>query len=41
MDSQVKEAVARKPGAPLKVDDVVADSVVAELEKEGFIDKLN
>jgi NitT/TauT family transport system substrate-binding protein len=40
MDIQVKEAVARKPGATLKVDDIVDDSIVAELEKEGFIDKL-
>jgi len=40
MDIQVKEAVARKPGSTLKVDDVVDDSIVAELEKEGFIDKL-
>jgi NitT/TauT family transport system substrate-binding protein len=40
MDIQVKEAVARKPGASLKVDDIVDDSIVAELEKEGFIDKL-
>ncbi len=40
MDIQVKEALARKPGATLKVDDIVDDSIVAELEKEGFIDKL-
>jgi len=40
MDIQVKEAVARKPGASLKVDAIVDDSIVAELEKEGFIDKL-
>jgi NitT/TauT family transport system substrate-binding protein len=40
MDIQVKDAVARKPGAVLKVDDVIDDSIVAELEKEGFIDKL-
>jgi NitT/TauT family transport system substrate-binding protein len=40
MDIQVKEAVARKPGATLKVDDIVDDSIVAELEKEGFFDKL-
>jgi len=40
MDIQVKEAVAHKPGATLKVDDIVDDSIVAELEKEGFIDKL-
>ena len=40
IDIQVKDAVARKPGAVLKVDDVIDDSIVAELEKEGFIDKL-
>lgn len=40
MEIQVKEALARKPGATLKVDDVIDDSIVVELEKEGFIDKL-
>ncbi len=37
---QVKEAVARKPGATLRVEDIVDDSVVKELEKSGFIDKV-
>jgi NitT/TauT family transport system substrate-binding protein len=40
MDIQVKDAVARKPGATLKVDDIVDDTIVAELEKEGFFDRL-
>ena len=40
MEIQVKEALARKPGATLKVDDVIDDSIVVELEKEGFIDRL-
>jgi len=40
MDIQVKEAVARKPGNTLKVDDVVDDSLVLELEKEGFIGRI-
>ena len=40
MDIQIKEALARKPGTTLKVDDIVDDSIVAELEKEGFIDKI-
>jgi NitT/TauT family transport system substrate-binding protein len=40
MDIQVKEAVSRKPGSTLKVEDVIDDSIVSELEKEGFIDKL-
>ena len=37
---QIKEALARKPGAMLKVEDIVDDSIVRELEKSGFIDKL-
>jgi ABC-type nitrate/sulfonate/bicarbonate transport system substrate-binding protein len=40
MDIQVKEAVARKAGSTLKVEDVIDDSIVVELEKEGFIDRL-
>ena len=40
MDIQLKEALARKPGVNLKVDDIIDDSVVNELEKEGFIDKV-
>lgn len=40
MEIQVKEAVARKPGSTLKVEDVIDDSIVVELEKEGFIDRL-
>ena len=40
MDVQVKEAVARKPGSTMKVDDIVDDSLVLELEKEGFIGRI-
>ena len=40
MDIQLKEALARKPGLNLKADDVIDDSVVVELDREGFIDKL-
>lgn len=40
MEAQIKEALARKPGASLKLDDIVDDSIVRELEKSGFIDKL-
>jgi NitT/TauT family transport system substrate-binding protein len=40
MDAQVKEAVARKAGSTLKVDDIVDDSLVLELEKEGFISRI-
>src|SRR5262245_66264003 len=39
-DVQVKEAIARKPGATLRVEDIVDDSIVRELEKSGFIDKV-
>ena len=37
---QIKEALARKPGATLRVDDIVDDNLVREIEKSGFIDKL-
>lgn len=37
---QLKEALARKPGATLKVEDMVDDSIVRELEKSGFIDRV-
>ena len=40
MEIQIKEALARKPGATLKVSEIVDDSIVAELEKEGFIDRI-
>lgn len=40
MEIQVKEAAARKPGSTLKVDDIVDDSLVTELEKEGFISRI-
>jgi NitT/TauT family transport system substrate-binding protein len=37
---QIKEALSRKPGATLKVEDMVDDSIVRDLEKSGFIDKV-
>ncbi|HEX7233093.1 MAG TPA: ABC transporter substrate-binding protein [Candidatus Binatia bacterium] len=40
MEMQVKEALARKPSSPLKVDDIVDDALVRELEKEGFINRI-
>jgi hypothetical protein len=40
METQIQEALARKPGASLKLDDIVDDGIVRELEKSGFIDKL-
>jgi hypothetical protein len=40
MEIQIKEALARKPGASLRANDVIDDSIVIELEKEGFIDRI-
>lgn len=40
MDVQVKDAVARKPASTLKVDDIVDDSLILELEREGFINRI-
>lgn len=37
---QIKEALARKPGASLRVEDIIDDSIVKELEKSGFIDRI-
>jgi NitT/TauT family transport system substrate-binding protein len=37
---QIKEATARKPAVQLRVEDMVDDSIVRELEKSGFIDKI-
>jgi NitT/TauT family transport system substrate-binding protein len=39
-ETQIKEAVGRKPGASIKLEDMVDDSIVRELEKSGFIDKV-
>ncbi len=40
MEIQIKEALARKPGGTLKLSEIVDDSIVMELEKEGFIDRI-
>jgi len=40
MEIQIKEALARKPDATLKLSEIVDDSLVMELEKEGFIDRI-
>jgi NitT/TauT family transport system substrate-binding protein len=40
VETQIKEAVSRKPGARLRFEDMVDESVVRELEKKGFIDKV-
>jgi len=37
---QIKEATSRKPGAQLRFEDLVDESIVRELEKSGFIDKI-
>jgi NitT/TauT family transport system substrate-binding protein len=41
-EEQIKDALAlsRKPGASLKFEDMVDESVVRELDKSGFIDKI-
>jgi len=40
VEIQIKEAIARKPGAQLRFEDMVDESLVRELEKSGFIDKI-
>jgi len=40
VEVQIKEAVGRKPGAQLRFEDMVDESIVRELEKSGFIDKV-
>jgi len=40
VESQIKEASARKPGMQLRFEDMVDESIVRELEKSGFIDKV-
>jgi ABC-type nitrate/sulfonate/bicarbonate transport system substrate-binding protein len=40
MEMQLKEALVRKTSSPWKVDDLVDDSLVLELEKEGFINRI-
>lgn len=37
---QIKDALSRKPGATLRVEDIIDDSIVRELEKSGFIDQV-
>jgi len=37
---QIKEAISRKPGTQLRFEDLVDESIVRELEKTGFIDKI-
>lgn len=40
MEIQIKEALTRRPGFSLKFEDVVDESLVLQLQKEGFIDRL-
>lgn len=37
---QLREALARKPGASLRVEDLVDESIVREIEKSGYIEKM-
>jgi NitT/TauT family transport system substrate-binding protein len=39
-EAQIKEAVSRKPGAAIRIEEMVDDGIVRELEKSGFIDKV-
>ena len=39
-ETQIKEATGRKPGAQLRFEDLADESIVRELEKKGFIDKV-
>jgi ABC-type nitrate/sulfonate/bicarbonate transport system substrate-binding protein len=40
MELQIKEAISRKPGAKLRFEDIVDETIVRELEKSGFIDRV-
>jgi NitT/TauT family transport system substrate-binding protein len=37
---QIKEATSRKPGVQLRFEDMVDESIVRDLDKSGFIDKI-
>jgi len=39
-ETQIREATSRKPGAQLRFEDLADESIVRELEKKGFIDKV-
>jgi hypothetical protein len=40
MKIQLDEALKQTPGSKVTVDNMIDDSIVRELEKEGFIDKV-
>jgi len=39
-EEQIKESLTRKPGMSIKLEDWVDDSIVRDLDKSGFIDKV-
>jgi NitT/TauT family transport system substrate-binding protein len=39
-ETQIRDAVSRKPGAQFRFEDLADESIVRELEKSGFIDKV-
>jgi NitT/TauT family transport system substrate-binding protein len=40
MEIQIKEAIGRRANINVKTDDIIDDSLVLQLEKEGFIERL-
>jgi hypothetical protein len=40
VEVQIKDATSRKPGAQLRFEDMVDESIVRELDKSGFIEKV-
>jgi hypothetical protein len=40
MKIQLDDALKQKPDAKVTVDNLIDDSIVREIEKEGFIDKV-
>jgi len=40
MKIQLDEALKLSPGSKVTVDSLIDDSIVRELEKEGFIDRI-
>ena len=40
MKIQLDEALKQTPGSKVTVDNLIDDSVVRELEKDGFIDRV-
>jgi hypothetical protein len=40
VETQIKEAIGRKPGVRLRFEDLVDESIIRELDKSGFIDEV-